>query len=98
DGGPRRPGNTIRKVYLCRAASSLGPSGSLLFFYKGKSQLPPSQAMSALGILEDVRFARSTRELLQMTAGRSVYSERDLEAWEASSTPPVKVKNYLLAA
>ncbi len=29
-----RPGNTIRKVYLCRAQSQLGPAGSLLFFYK----------------------------------------------------------------
>lgn len=39
-GGPRRPGNTIRKVYLCRAPSNLGPPGSLLFFYKGKSKAP----------------------------------------------------------
>ncbi|WP_458789668.1 GNAT family N-acetyltransferase [Yoonia sp. MH D7] len=30
-----RPGNTIRKVYLCRAKSKLGPPGSILFFYKG---------------------------------------------------------------
>lgn len=96
--GPRRPGNTIRKVYLCRAASNLGPAGSLLFFYKGKSQSPPSQAMTALGILEDVRLAKSTRELLQMTGGRSVYSEKDLEEWQASTTSPVKVVNYLLAA
>lgn len=97
-GGPRRPGNTIRKVYLCRAPSQLGPPGSLLFFYKGKSVSAPSQAISAVGILEDVRLARSTRELLQMTGGRSVYSERDLEAWQASPRNPVKVINYLLAA
>jgi GNAT superfamily N-acetyltransferase len=96
--GPRRPGNTIRKVYLCRAASNLGRPGSLLFFYKGKSRSLPSQAMSAIGILEDVRLARSTRELLQMTGGRSVYSEKDLEGWLASARSPVKVINYLLAA
>lgn len=96
--GPRRPGNTIRKVYLCRAPSNLGPPGSLLFFYKGKSQSPPSQAMTAIGVLEDVRLALSTRELLQMTGGRSVYSEQDLEAWGASTASPVKVINYLLAA
>lgn len=97
-GGPRRPGNTIRKVYLCRAPSNLGPPGSILFFYKGKSSSSPSQAMSAIGILEDVRLARSTRELLQMTGGRSVYSEKDLEGWQASTESPVKVINYLLAA
>lgn len=79
-GGPRRPGNTIRKVYLCRAPSNLGPPGSLLFFYKGKSSSSPSQAMSAIGILEDVRFARSTRELLQMTGGRSYIVKRTLRA------------------
>lgn len=97
-GGPRLPGNTIRKVYLCRAASNLGPPGSLLFFYKGKSNLLPSQAMTALGVVEDVRLARSTRELLQMTGGRSVYSEQDIERWNASNDRPVKVINYLLAA
>lgn len=97
-GGPRRPGNTIRKVYLCRAPSNLGPPGSILFFYKGKSSSLPSQAMTAIGILEDVRRARSTRELLQMTGGRSVYSEQDLEKWNASEKSPVKVINYLLAA
>lgn len=96
--GPRRPGNTIRKVYLCRAPSNLGPPGSLLFFYKGKSQSPPSQAMSAIGVLEDVQLAYFTRELLQMTGGRSVYSEQDLEDWGASKSSPVKVINYLLAA
>jgi hypothetical protein len=33
-GGPKRPGNTIRKVYLCRAKSNLAPAGSLLLFYR----------------------------------------------------------------
>jgi hypothetical protein len=31
-GGAKKPGNTIRKVYLCRAQSNLGPPGSLLLF------------------------------------------------------------------
>ncbi len=95
-GGPRQPGNTIRKVYLCRAQSKLGSSGSLLFFYKGKSELTPSQAMTAVGILEDVELANSTRDLMQMVGGRSVYSEEELEEWQASSERPVKVINYLL--
>lgn len=97
-GGPKRPGNTIRKVYLCRAPSNLGKPGDLLLFYKGKSELSPSQSISAVGIFEDMKLAKSTRDLLLMTGGRSVYSESDLEGWEASPDRPVKVINYLLAA
>lgn len=95
--GPKRPGNTIRKVYLCRAQSNLGPPGSLLFFYKGKSKNPPSQAITTVGILEEWSIAKSTRDLAHMTGGRSVYSEADLIAWDASAQKPVKVINYLLA-
>ena len=67
-----RPGNTIRKVYLCRAKSRLGPAGSLLFFYKSTSKNPPSQAITSLGVLESVTLARSTKDLMQLTGGRSV--------------------------
>jgi GNAT superfamily N-acetyltransferase len=97
-GGPKRPGNTIRKVYLCRAQSNLGPPGSPLLFYKGKSVNPPSQAMTTVGIFEELSSAKSTRELMLLTGGRSVYSEGELEEWQASATRPVKVINYLLAA
>jgi hypothetical protein len=97
-GGPKRPGNTIRKVYLCRAQSNLGPPGSLLLFYKGKSKDPPSQALTAVGIFEDKSIAESTKDLMHLTGGRSVYSEIELSEWDASPTNPVKVINYLLAA
>src|SRR5690606_13269136 len=69
-----------------------------LFFYKGASQDPPSQAITSLGILESVTFAESTRERMQLTGGRSVYSEQQLEQWQATTAKPVKVINYLLAA
>lgn len=95
---PGRPGNTIRKVYLCRAPSNLGPAGSILFFYKGASDEPPSQSVTAIGILESVTFARSTRDLMQLAGGRSVYSEDALAAWRATPARPVKVLNFLLAA
>lgn len=98
DNTPRRPGNTIRKVYLCRAQSNLGPPGSLLFFYKGKSQNEPSQAITAVGIFESLSKASSDTELLRLTGGRSVYSEADLAGWGASIAKPVKVINFLLAA
>jgi hypothetical protein len=93
-----RPGNTIRKVYLCRAQSNLGPPGSLLFFYKGVSKDSPSQAITVLGILESIALARSTKDLMQMTGGRSVYSEGQLDAWEATPEHTVKVINFLLVA
>lgn len=93
-----RPGNTIRKVYLCRAQSKLGPAGSLLFFYKSSSKNPPSQAITALGALESVTLAESTKDLMQLTGGRSVYSEEQLEGWKATPAKPVKVINYLLVS
>ncbi|HEY8264916.1 MAG TPA: GNAT family N-acetyltransferase [Methyloceanibacter sp.] len=96
--GPKRAGNTIRKVYLCRAKSGLGPPGSLLLFYKGKSKDPPSQAFTAVGVFEDWSEAKSTKDLMHLTGGRSVYSETQLIGWAATAARPVKVINYLLAA
>ena len=93
---PGRPGNTIRKVYLCRAQSRLGEPGSILFFYKGVSNDLPSQAITALGILESMKLAESTKDLMQLTGGRSVYSEKELNDWSASPKKAVKVINFLL--
>lgn len=94
--GPRTPGNTIRKVYLCQAPARLEQPGALLFFYKGKSRNPPSRAITTLGIFEDVTLARSLEELRRLAGGRSVYSERQLLEWGASPERPVKVINFLL--
>lgn len=95
---PTRPGNTIRKVYLCRAKSNLAEAGSILFFYKSTSKELPSQALTALGILEEVTWATSSNELMLKTGGRSVYSEAELAAWKATPKRPVKVINYLLVS
>ena len=54
--------------------------------------------MTTLGILESVTLAHSTRELMQLTGGRSVYSEDKLAGWKATHEKPVKVINYLLVA
>lgn len=94
---PKRPGNTIRKVYLCRAQANLEKSGSILFFYKGVSKLPPSQVITAIGIFEDMQRATSMMELMRLTGGRSVYSEEQLQKWQATPERPVKVINFLLA-
>jgi len=94
--GPRTPGNTIRKVYLCRAQASIHEPGAILLFYKGKSIYNPSQAMTTLGVFEDMRYATSLEELRQMAGGRSVYSERQLVEWCATDARPVKLINFLL--
>jgi len=96
-GGPRRPGNTIRKVYLCRAKAKMDEHGAVLFFYKGVSKLAPSQAFTTIGILEDVSSATSTQELMNLAGGRSVYSKDQLAAFKARSDSPVRVINFLLA-
>ena len=95
--GPMKPGNTIRKVYICRAQSKLGKPGSLLFFYKSRSDHFPSQAMTAVGILESVGRATTVAELVTATGGRSVYSQANLEGFKPTPQRPVKVINFLLA-
>ncbi len=95
--GPKRPGNTIRKVYLCRAQANLTTPGALLFFYKGVSENLPSQSMTAVGIFEDMALAHSAQALRVLAGGRSVYSDADIVGWNASEARPVKVINFLLA-
>lgn len=95
-GGPKTPGNTIRKVYLCRAQASISRSGAVLLFYKGTSRNPPSQAVTTIGIFESMALARSTEELRRLASGRSVYSDAQIRAFEASDDRPVKVINFLL--
>jgi len=95
-GGPRTPGNTIRKVYLCRAMANITQPGALLFFYKSVSKNPPSQAITTLGLFESMALARSTEDLRRLAGGRSVYSEEALQNFEATEDRPVKVINFLL--
>lgn len=96
-GIPRRPGNTIRKVYICRAQITKIKKGSILLFYKGKSENLPSQNITAIGVFEDVSLAHSYNELLQMAGGRSVYSSAQIQAMHPTPRKPVKVINFLLA-
>lgn len=95
--GMHMPGNTIRKVYLCRAQAQIQTPGALLFFYKGKSGNMPSQAITTVGIFEEMAMARSTEELRRIAGGRSVYSDAQLTSMRATPDRPVKVINFLLA-
>ena len=94
--GPRRPGNTIRKVYICHTGTTTIERGVLLAFYKCKSAEEPSQAVTAFGIAEGLRLARSTEEVVRLTGGRSVYTRRQIEEFGASMNRPVKVIDFLL--
>ena len=95
--GARTAGNTIRKVYLCRASCRIGAPGALMMFYKSKSQFAPSQAITTVGVFESMTLAHSTEELRRLAGGRSVYSDRQLIEFATERRRPVKVINFLLA-
>jgi ribosomal protein S18 acetylase RimI-like enzyme len=93
----RTPGNTIRKVYLCRAPTSRLKPGSVLLFYRSRSQgYLASQSVTSVGVVETVTNADSVDDLVRITAKRSVYSEEQLEGFHASQARPVKVIDFLL--
>lgn len=93
----RTPGNTIRKVYLCRANITRLRPGDLLFFYMSKDEAYAlSQSITTVGIVEQVNHATTTEDLIRLTAKRSVYTEKDLHGWRASAQRPVKVIDFLL--
>ncbi len=95
--GPDRPGNTIRKVYLCRAKARIEQAGTVLFFYKSKSEGQPSQAITTVGVFEDMALAHNLAELRRLAGGRSVYSDRQLQSFFSTQPDtPVKVINFLL--
>lgn len=73
-------GNTIRKVYVCRASTRLMRGGDVIFFYQSKDDAAGnSQSITTVGVVEQVGVAHDFRELSRLTAGRSVFSEADLK-------------------
>jgi ribosomal protein S18 acetylase RimI-like enzyme len=93
----RRPGNTIRKVYLCRAQTKQLMPGSVLLFYRSNSPgYATSQSLTSVGVVEAVSYARSLKDLIRLTAKRSVYSEAELAEFAATKDHPVKVIDFLL--
>jgi ribosomal protein S18 acetylase RimI-like enzyme len=99
--GDRTPGNTIRKVYVCRSPTRTLSPGDLLLFYLSKSsakseELVRSQTVTTIGVIEQVQQAVSTTQLLRLVGRRSVYTRKDLEDWGASEDRPVLVIDFLL--
>jgi ribosomal protein S18 acetylase RimI-like enzyme len=96
-GVDRTPGNTIRKVYVCRAPIRQLQPGDLLLFYLSKSDdLVRSQAVTSIGIVEATQLATSINDLLRSVGRRSVYSHRDLNSMNPSAGSPVLVIDFLL--
>lgn len=95
--GASTPGNTIRKVYLCRAQTkSIVPGDVLLFYHSKASNLAASQSITSIGVVERVSQTHDLEELIRLTAKRSVFSERDLRGWIDASPSLVKVIDFLL--
>jgi ribosomal protein S18 acetylase RimI-like enzyme len=91
----RTPGNTIRKVYLCRTpAKTVNPGDIILFYVSGKEF--ESGYVRTVGIVESMRAFFDPVDLLRATGRRSVYTEKaQLEMLESASSP-VKVIDFLL--
>ena len=90
-------GNTIRKVYLCRAKNTRIRAGDVLLFYMSKDQrYAASQSMTTVGIAEQLIHVTAADDLIRLTAKRSVYSAEDMIAMNASPDSPVKMIDFLL--
>jgi len=94
----RIPGNTIRKVYLCRAQTKSLRPGDLLLFYKSKDpKLIQSQCLTTIGIVERVTTTDSLQALVSLTAKRSVFSERELSELLLAGRRSLLVIDFFLA-
>lgn len=93
----RTPANTIRKVYVCRSQISSLQPGDVLFFYQSKKEAAThSQSLTTVGVVESVERSNDAQELIRLTAGRSVYSEKDLRTTALASTKAVTNIDFLL--
>jgi ribosomal protein S18 acetylase RimI-like enzyme len=96
--GNRIPGNTIRKVYLCRAPNKSLRAGDMLLFYMSKdASYALSQCMTTIGIVERVSSAGTLQDLILLSAKRSVFSEAELSMMQKSRRKPVVVIDFSLA-
>jgi GNAT superfamily N-acetyltransferase len=95
--GERAPGNTIRKVYLCRAKTTVIAPGDVLLFYQSKMEvLEASQAITSIGVVERVSHTTDLDELIRLTAKRSVFSEGELRMMVEGRSTPVRIIDFLL--
>lgn len=93
----RTPGNTIRKVYVCRASTNRVKPGDVVVFYKSSTESDEhSQCATTVGVVEGFSEAIDKADLVKMTSKRSVFTDESLEAMFDNNTSPVKVLDFLL--
>ncbi|MBI2918758.1 MAG: GNAT family N-acetyltransferase [Chloroflexi bacterium] len=68
-------GNSIRKAYLCHAATRQLSPGALLYFYRSEDV----QGFSCVGVVEATLASRSPRKIARFVGKRTVYSFREIE-------------------
>lgn len=93
----RTPGNTIRKIYLCRSSIKKMTAGDVLLFYMSKDQeYLYSQTMATVGVVAGVADSSDIGDLSQRTAKRSVFTDDALRAMLTEKSTPLKVIDFLL--
>jgi ribosomal protein S18 acetylase RimI-like enzyme len=95
-GADRTPGNTIRKVYICRAQTRKLKPGSILLFYLSKCGMTRSQHATSIGVVEQTQLAESLTELMRAVGRRSVYTQQDLAAMNPRDNSPILIIDFLL--
>ncbi len=93
----RIPGNTIRKVYLCRSTIKKMSAGDILLFYMSKDPAyRHSQTIASVGVATEVGETADIDELFRKTAKRSAYPDADLRAMLIEKPTPLRVIDFLL--
>jgi hypothetical protein len=93
----RTPGNTIRKIYVCRAKITRLRPGDILLFYMSKdARYASSQSITTVGVVEQILNVTTTDDLIRHTAKRSVFSAEELHAKKPSTGSPIKLIDFLL--
>ncbi len=95
----RTPGNTIRKVYLCRARTHRLRKGDILAFYLSKDiQFKNYQSITTLGVVDNVAEATTLDEVVRATARRSVFSLNEIKELIDEKPTPLRIIDFLLVS
>lgn len=93
----RTPGNTIRKIYLCRSPNTNLRPGDIILFYQSKDDdFANSQCITTLGVVESIDEFSDADSLSTHVARRSVFSRDELDAMFQAKKTPVKAIDFLL--
>jgi GNAT superfamily N-acetyltransferase len=74
-GQATRPwGNALRKAYLCNASTNKLEAGDIILFYRSGFK-----SVEVIGVVEDTHRTSSPEDVMNLVAGRTVYSASDIE-------------------